>query len=188
MCVWRAEGRVVRRESHGVPLVPTITTTTTNQQQQQQQQQQTTFYDDGHYSDIHDISGCGRITRIPTPSRSFDGEHHYYSSLQFNQPSTSNDNSVEQRQRPSDNYQQLDPSVYWRHYVNRQHRASMPDWVLTQQMPARPPAQNRVPVTPKILRVLIQQVCVNFSAALHDRAGITYDIHKKFEVYIEKNS
>lgn len=72
----------------------TTTTTTTTPSQQQQQQQQNALNDDGHYANIHDVD---------EPS----GHHDYF---EFNQP-TSDDDAVDQRQRPPDNYERLDPSV-----------------------------------------------------------------------------
>lgn len=67
----------------GRPTVPELPLTTTT----------TTQHDDGHYANIQ---------RSDEPD--------YYNYLEFNQP-TSDDHAVEQRQRPSGNYEQLDPSV-----------------------------------------------------------------------------
>jgi len=71
---------------------------------QQQQQQQTTFY----YIGVHDdISGRRMRSILTSGQPSVDGRN-YDNSFQ---PSTSNDNNVDHRQRPSGHYQQLDPLV-----------------------------------------------------------------------------
>ena len=72
-------------------------TTTSNQRQQQQQQQHITLEDDfGHYEIIHDV----------------DELDHHNNNLEFNRPTIDDDNeAVEQRQGPTSNYEQLDPST-----------------------------------------------------------------------------
>jgi len=89
---------------------PLTTTTTTTTSSQQQQQQQTTFDDDGHYGVLYDDISGG-IARIPTWRRSFIDETGHYDYPEFSRPVTSNDETVEQRQRPPGHYEQLDPSV-----------------------------------------------------------------------------
>lgn len=120
---------------------PSTTTTSTTTSSQQLQQQATSDDDEGHYANIHDV---------------IDSDVGYH--FEFNRPTSVNVDDDDEtaaagrRQRPTRNYEQLDPSV-----------------LVTLRQPPAPSVYDRLRLSPPTRRVIGTDPSDMISPTSHER-------------------